>query len=159
MNRFGFLAENIRPLGSGRGSTLFSDALMTRDEKKAMFGSKRNSPLSAAQKAHQKKVKEVGKLRKQGYTLKEAWKIVKSGKKTGVKKPSKTVKRKATTEPRKTKPRKVKRVTSKRRPSTRTSSSKDLTPAQKRAKRAMKLAHTKYGGDLAKAWKEIKKEK
>jgi len=79
--------------------------------------------------------------------MKDAWKIVKSGKKTGVKKPSKTVKPRKTT---KTKPRKVKRKTS----------SKGLTPAQKRAKRAMKLAHTKYKGKpdaLKKAWKEVKK--
>ena len=74
MNRFGFLAENIRPLGTGKGS-LFQDALMTPDEKKAMFGSK--TRVSAAQKAHQKKVKEVGKLRKTGLTMKEAWKVVK----------------------------------------------------------------------------------
>lgn len=149
MNRFGFLAENIRPLGSGK-SNLFSDCMMTRDEKKAMFGAKHK--LSAAQKAHQVNVKKVAELRKKGYSMAEAWKIVKGGKKSVPKKKTATKPRKTTS---KTKPRKVKRAAPKRKPS-----SKTLTPAQKRAKRAMKLAHTKYKGKpdaLKKAWKEVKK--
>jgi hypothetical protein len=155
MNRFGFLAENVRPLGTGK-TNLFSDCLLTRDEKKTMFGVK-SKTLSVAQKAHQKNVKEVGKLRKQGYNMKDAWKIVKSGKKstTVPKKKTTTVKpvKKTTNVPKK------KTTTVKPRKTVKSKSAKDLTPAQKRAKRAMKLAHTKYKGDsnaLKKAWKEVR---
>lgn len=155
MNRFGFLAENIRPLGSK--DNMFRDCLMTQTEKRAMFGGK----LSAAQKEHQKKVKEVGKLRKQGLSMAEAWAVVKSGKKTVPKSRGRknTVPKKRKTTRKNTVPKRKSTTTRKTVPKRKTvsKSTTGLTPAQKRAKRAMKLAHQKYGGDLKRAWAEIKK--
>lgn len=109
MNRFGFLAENIKPLKNA-GPSLgfgknFKDCLMSRDEKKSLFanfgkttksssfGSKKSSgieKLSTAQKAHRKNFNKVAKMVAQGVDRKEAWELVKSGaKKLGSKRPTK----------------------------------------------------------------------
>jgi hypothetical protein len=139
--------------------------MLNQSEKKSLFsgfGEKKRKPtISPAQKKHRARTKKAfGIMKKNNVDLKTAWDILKKQErvepvKNRIRKP--TVKKSSKKEKVK-----VDKPVKKRKPKGSVKSSKeDLTPAQKRAKRAMKLAHTKYKNDkhpLKKAWAEIKKK-